>query len=220
MFTKPGECVAPVITPIEEITVNINNKEVSIVKAEKDEVGGEIKLYEYVYPHKLRNQTFDFSHAKNSLIERATRKWIFNIDADERLMIEEDELATIANLPDNVGACRVGIVSYTLPDKNGVDIVRPSQHLRIFRNDKRIRFKYKVHEDISQAVANNGFKVFPSTIIIKHRGYEGHNPQDLKDKTYRNLRLICAELTENPKDKYMLGYLKKSVDVLSKVGDI
>ena len=83
MFTEGGRNLNPVAEPIENLQFKKDGIEKPIITRQKDKVGGMVNLYRYVYFDVNGINKFSFSDAKNTLIEQATRDWIFNIDADE-----------------------------------------------------------------------------------------------------------------------------------------
>ncbi len=220
LYTEGCDTVKAEITEMQQLFVNIDHKDEPVISRQKDEVGGELKIYKLTYPKINGVDKFSFSEAKNALNRLATREWIVNLDVDERIVIESDEIATLINMPKEIGGVTVSIISYTLPQKNANGGIYANQAMRIFRNHPKISYRYRVHEDILSSIINQGFKIANSTITIKHRGYEGHDPNILIDKTYRNLGYLATDLQFEPRNKYLLGYVKKSVDKLAMMGEI
>jgi tetratricopeptide (TPR) repeat protein len=141
-----------------------------------------------------------FAAARNACLEQASCEWIFWLDADDRL--DEDNRRKLhelfARLPEDN-------VAYSLKCKclaagNGSATV--VDHIRLFRNDPRIRWKYRVHEQILGAVRAAGGSVVFTDITIHHTGYVD---SDLRQrKLLRDLRLLDREHEEHPDDPFTL----------------
>ncbi|MCR8526080.1 glycosyltransferase family 2 protein, partial [Escherichia coli] len=109
----------------------------------------------------------DFSAARNTALEHATRDWILYIDADERLTTPLGSTLRTCRLEDVV-ACRVllrprtGFTSY--------------YELRLFRRDPRIRFRGIIHETVHPAIGSvcqsDGLRVLDTDIGLDHVGYD------------------------------------------------
>ncbi len=132
----------------------------------------------------------DFSAARNYALDHAQGDWILYIDADERLVVPSSgSLRTEIQRPDAV-ALNVAFrprVNFT-----------PYQELRLFRNDKRIRFAGVIHESLraglAQVIKSDGLRIAAADIGIDHLGYEG----DLTSKHERNLPLLKQAVKEHP----------------------
>jgi tetratricopeptide (TPR) repeat protein len=75
-------------------------------------------------------------------------------------------------------------------------------HIRLFRNDPRIRWRYRVHEQILPAIREAGGTVRWADVTIQHTGY-----QDLSlrsRKLERDMRLLYLENSDRPDDPFTL----------------
>src|SRR5215470_14907944 len=144
------------------------------------------------YPVHLleRPWTGDFAEARNFALSRSTGDWILYIDADERL--QPTSRATLRELLTEESVVGWQVRLHPRPGTTGY------AEMRLFRNDPRIRFEGRIHEQIlpslDRAAAADGRRIALSPLAIQHVGYEG----DLRRKHLRNLPLLRAYLEDNP----------------------
>jgi glycosyltransferase involved in cell wall biosynthesis len=141
----------------------------------------------------------DFSAARNYALDRATSDWILYIDADERLAIpDRNEFHRLLADRSKVAWLlrlypRVGWTAYS--------------EMRLFRNDRRIRFHGMIHERIQhevEAVARaDELGVGSCDVALHHAGYEAD--QSLKNS--RNIPLLRAYLSRDPNRLYCWWHL-------------
>jgi tetratricopeptide (TPR) repeat protein len=86
-------------------------------------------------------------------------------------------------------------------------------HIRLFRNHPKIRWRYRVHEQILPAIRETGGEVRWADVVIRHIGYT--DPQLRKRKLQRDLRLLEIEHHEQPQDPFTLFNLGS---VLQEIG--
>jgi glycosyltransferase involved in cell wall biosynthesis len=138
----------------------------------------------------------DFAAARNESIRHATRQWVFCLDADDRL--DEENRARLralfSQLPAGNVAYLMKLLCYPSP---------PVTKVQLFRNDPRVRWKYRCGEQICHAVRESGGELRWSDVVILHTGY--HNPTHLSAKAERNLRCYRLENREHPNDPHVLA---------------
>src|SRR5438034_950340 len=90
--------------------------------------------------HSLHGARDSFAAARNACLERATGEWIFWLDCDDRLDEENRQKlrALIGSLPARNVAYTIKCRCLPAPGQEGDTVV---DHVRLFRNDPRIRWK-------------------------------------------------------------------------------
>jgi len=167
---------------IKEITVN----------------GVSQKWYEYFYYKDDFINTFSFSKAANICIEKASRKWMFILNADERVLIESKEIDMLNYLPEEIKGLFVKNITWVQSEtKEELEeypygITTPVNQLRLFQKIKGIRYVDRVHEKISKKFIEEGHKTAVSNILIKHQG--NHSKAEIIEKNFRNIPLMCQDL--------------------------
>ena len=139
----------------------------------------------------------NFAAARNASLDMATGDWILFLDADERIsapLIKEIR-ATINN--DELGAATL-IMRNPLPNGS----FRESPLLRLFRRHPSIRFRYPIHEDLSESLdaflKQHKLKAVALSGVVEHLGYS-HQRAQAKEKKARDLALLrrCLENQED-----------------------
>jgi glycosyltransferase involved in cell wall biosynthesis len=151
----------------------------------------------------------DFAAARNESIRHATGEWVFWMDADDRLdednrqklrrlLADLPKEATSDSMPGNMAFV---MKCLCLPDhQTGTATV--VDHVRLFRNDPRIRWKYRIHEQILWAIHQVGGQARWSDIVIQHTGYQ--DAACIGPKLERSVRLLQMDLADNPHDPFTL----------------
>lgn len=143
----------------------------------------------------------DFSAARNFSLEKATREWIFVIDADEWL--EPESVRNInALVKDQAhGAYEVSQVN---PEESGQEFINVM--FRLFRNHPSIHYVYPGHEQVAYSIKDfceqRGYKQgYAKDVKIRHDGYVGVADQ----KTDRAMPLMEKGLQQYPESVYLLA---------------
>ena len=145
----------------------------------------------------------DFSLARNLSLSKANSDWIFILDADEVVAASDhDELKNITR---NTAA---GPVAYGFTTRNytndaGTEGWRindgeyeteqagagwnPSQKVRLFPNDERIRFENAVHEMVEPSLRRIGVPVNKCAVPIHHYGILNQRQTAQKKEKYYSL---------------------------------
>jgi tetratricopeptide (TPR) repeat protein len=134
----------------------------------------------------------DFSAARNESLRHARGRWIFWLDADERLpAASRAELRELfASLGDEKTAYLMRAVS---PGPNGAP-TREVLQAKLFPNDPRVRWEYRIHEQIGLGAQRAGWDLCDAEVTVVHLGYE--DPVAVRRKLERNLRIVDLELAE------------------------
>ena len=150
----------------------------------------------------------DFAEARNVALDAAGGDWILYIDADERL--GPTDRTSIEGLL--IDAREVAFRLLLRPDLRST----PYREYRLWRNDPRIRFRGRIHEKVTPAIAQvsraGGRPISDCDLLLTHVGYEG----DQRHKHLRNLPLLQAELARDPDNLFNRHHLAR---ILEGLGD-
>ena len=138
-----------------------------------------------------------FAVARNASIEHASGEWIFVIDADERM---DDE--NLTKLKDLFAKLDESNSAYSMKQTSAAETVTAVDQIRVFRNDPRHRWKYRVHEQILPSIRKTGGEVEWTGIAVLHTGY--NDSALLRRKLDRNFHLLRLEDKEHPDDPFHL----------------
>ena len=143
----------------------------------------------------------DFAAARNEALRHATGDWIFWMDADDRLDVENRlKFQTLLNsLPSEFCGFVMGCLCLPDPDSGTATLV---DHVRLFASHPELRWKYRVHEQILAGIRRLDGIVRWSDVVIHHVGYQDADVRERKLE--RDLRLLHVEDHENPDDPFTL----------------
>ena len=126
----------------------------------------------------------DFSAARNSAIDRATKEWILILDADEVISKDDHEKirALIADYPN--GAFLFNQWTYTNasstfgwnPVPQGSKMSRgalgyfENQQVRLFPNRRTIRYSGEVHENVEKSLFEENVPIYRTDVVVHHYG--------------------------------------------------
>jgi tetratricopeptide (TPR) repeat protein len=146
----------------------------------------------------------DFAAARNESIARATGEWIFWLDCDHWLdQPNRERLAKLfASLQDENVAY---LMKWRSPSDEAGSQATLLDATQLFRNDPRIRWQYRIHEQIRPSIQRAGGVTRWTDVEIFHSGYQNH--AEKHKKLERNLRLLLLENTERPEDALTLFHL-------------
>ncbi|MFZ9886421.1 MAG: glycosyltransferase, partial [Myxococcota bacterium] len=105
----------------------------------------------------------DFAAARNASLDLATGEWILFLDADER-----PDAASVAAIRAVIEDESVGAASLWFDNLLPGGQRNEMPLLRLFRADPAIRFRHRIHEDITAAV-----EAFLSRKDLRHTTLEG-----------------------------------------------
>jgi glycosyltransferase involved in cell wall biosynthesis len=139
----------------------------------------------------------DFSAARNFALDHSSGDWILYLDADERL--SKKSVKELKNLVKTRSKQAYQCVVRSIDEVNK----RPSlmDYIRLFPNDKKIRFEGAIHEQIEYSLRRENYEIIKSNIEILHVGYNISNDA-LKEKAKRNLSLLQNEYSKSKSGYY------------------
>ncbi|MCK9279890.1 MAG: glycosyltransferase [Melioribacteraceae bacterium] len=144
----------------------------------------EAKIFDYEWKN-------DFASARNFALSKTTCDWILYLDADERLSKESIAEVKMVVATDK----RLGVNCIVKSTDQRTQNTHSIYYPRLFKYHKAIRFEGKVHEQITQSLFKNGFRIVNSKILINHLGYD-IDIEGKKEKAQRNLSILLNEYSE------------------------
>lgn len=152
------------------------------------------KIYDFTWCN-------SFAAARNESLRYATGDWIFWPDADDTL--DADNRRKLRTLIARLG---FDLAAYLMRQHSWPDPVTGSalviDQAKLFRHDPRLRFEYRVHEQIVPAVLRLGGVMRTTDIVFHHSGYQ--DPQLRRSKMERNRRLLLLDQADRPDDPLTL----------------
>ncbi|MFQ3549756.1 MAG: tetratricopeptide repeat protein [Armatimonadota bacterium] len=143
----------------------------------------------------------DFSQARNKSIEYANGDWILWIDADERLDNLTKHNIKTAAADNTIDAYILKIYNYMSDDVDNDVVI--TENVRLWRNKPEYRFRYAIHESISDSIIENNGIIGSLNTIIHHFGYKPDIIQS-RDKKKRNIDILQNELIKEPNNPHVL----------------
>jgi len=178
----------------------------------------------------------DFSKARNFSISKASKDWIFYIDADESIS-EKDCIKMKKLLANNEAdafllnwrnyANDMGIPGWQSGKDDEYEESKKangfSVHkiLRLFKNKRGFFFEGKIHETISNSVKKMNGKIFDTDIIFHHFGALDKDRLSSKRESYANAlkeRLDKKDFSEKTED-YICFELSSQLINLNKIDE-
>ena len=146
-----------------------------------------------------REWIHDFAAARNAWFDHVKSGWIFWLDADDQITRETAEavLECASTAPEDV-------LGYTFDYKYPNGYV--CDHIRLFRADRNIKWKGRIHEHLDFRDAGAG-RLLRSGLEVIHAGFPQYDKEALEQKSRRNNRLLELELQDNPQNAIVLQYI-------------
>lgn len=192
-------CIDSIIDKVDEIVIvdtGSADKTLEIIEEYKVE---KIKVFKYKWND-------SFSDARNYALEKATKQWVFFIDADEYLNdISKQELSNTINMFNHFPLKDSLVLSPSITNHNGDNLLTVK---RIFLKESNIKYFGLVHEEPRKDNHLIGGEVFNISVDIElnHDGYLEEIVEQ-KGKTTRNVLLLKKMIEmepDNPRWKYFL----------------
>lgn len=187
------DCINSIIDISNEIILldtGSNDKTLEIAKKFK-----KVKIYHYVWEN-------DFSKARNKCISYAKNKWIFNIDADQRLVNDKKLKNKLESLNDN----NLYIIDLKI---EGLDLKNSQYNFNkalIFTKSDEIYYKKPIHETLVSENKNIIYKTFED-IIINDIGESSRTKEELISKKLKYLDNILDVIKKSSENE-IIYYLR------------
>ena len=136
----------------------------------------------------------DFSAPRKFALEKATGDWIIFIDADE-IFREPGKVREAMEDMDSISSVDAVLIhSYNQVLDEAAAETAPTWACRIFRNREDLRYRGRIHENISKNGKLPKFAYGDERLSIFHTGYRREISEE---KAKRNLALLEREIREN-----------------------
>ncbi|MBW3017773.1 glycosyltransferase [Candidatus Woesearchaeota archaeon] len=162
----------------------------------------------------------DFSASKNEAIKQARCDWIIVLDADEVIAEKDWKIIRklITDADKTLGKGKQEIAAFILDQINYTDNKNffgwrsvstgnkfakgaigyfPNPLIRLFRNGKNYKFRYKIHETIFDSIASKGGRIIRTNIPIHHYQFQKSKEFD-KEKIKKYSKLMKEQLKLTP----------------------
>ena len=157
----------------------------------------------------------NFSDAKNFALDKATKEWILALDADETIAKKDlKKIKKFAEQTDFFGFAfiqrnyhnTIGLFSSVsckddeYEESKGASCFAPRRIVRMFKNDRRIRFEGAVHDTVEPSIFKIG-KILDTEIPIHHFGMLGR----ASDRTKKYIEIEKKNLRNDFFQDYQIG---------------
>lgn len=155
----------------------------------------------------------DFAAARNASLSRASGVWLFWMDSDDSIDADNGrrlkELANGDHPPNVLGY--VAQVRCPASDRDADVDVTVVDHVKLIRNDPRIRFEGRIHEQILPSIRRLDGDVAWTDLFVVHSGVD-HSPDAKRRKYDRDLRILHLDLLDRPDHPFVLFNLGMTYD--------
>lgn len=163
----------------------------------------------------------DYSAARNISIKYATSKWILYLDADEEL--SESSIKIIRDITSNADETAGGfyceIISEHTKDDGKIGL-HSGKYPRLFRNIgyPLMYFFGKIHEQITPSLAERGYQMFDSKLIILHNGY-AITIDEMREKVRSHINVLSEYVRQEPENGYTWYHLGNTLFQMGKYAE-
>jgi glycosyltransferase involved in cell wall biosynthesis len=146
----------------------------------------------------------DFSAARNYSMSKATGDWIFIVDADDRVVVEDwDQMRSVLSHPDgllgefDIVACKV-VNLYGRNAARGSDLFQP----RFLKTASKPVYIRAQHNQVTFPDLGRGPNILRAPFRIAHIGYGMLSKDKLNEKFARVARMGKTEIEKTPEDAF------------------
>ena len=191
------ECLLPVAPLFHEIIV-VDTGSTDATKSIARELGAQVHDFPWID---------DFSAARNESLRHASGDWIFWLDADDR--ISPSNVLRLSSLFESLGTDLLAyMIDCRCPSSGAFQETMIYPHPRLFRRHPNVRWQYRVHEQLTPAFAEVGYRCVSTNIAIDHIGYA--EEALVRRKINRDLRLLRLDYLTYPDDPSVLLHLAQT----------
>jgi tetratricopeptide (TPR) repeat protein len=194
-------CLESVADLVDEIVI-VDTGSTDGTKGVAARFGPKVKLFDFPWCD-------NFAAARNESLRHATGDWALWLDADDRLdEVNRQRLKNLlTTLPeakdsDDLAVYLMQCLNVSSAESAGATAL---EHGRLFRLDPRVRWQYRVHEQIVPAIERLGGRTLRCDVAIHHYGYV--DGAQRRQKLVRDLRLLELDQAERPDDPLTLFHL-------------
>jgi len=186
----------------EQIVVDTGSTDRTVEIAR--ELGADVYHFEWID---------DFAAARNFSIDQASGDWILGLDADEYFLPEDTQKLleflkqTLAQPKKREKIKAISCMAVSIDDNGRPMTKNPTLHL--FRNHPSIRFTGRIHEQLSIDISEIEHA---GDISLYHTGYSQATHKET-GKAERNIKLLRAELENDPSNINLKVYLANSLSI-------
>ncbi len=154
----------------------------------------------------------DFALARNESLRHAEGDYVLWLDADDRIPSEDRE--KFLNWKETLSLKEPKAYWFTVvsPESGNDLFSKYAKQIRVFPRLPGIAFMRRIHESILQSLLLLGIPIEETDLRVFHQGY--FDPEKVKEKAKRNLKMLLTALAEDPKDFVVHWYLSMTYGVL------
>jgi Tfp pilus assembly protein PilF len=147
----------------------------------------------------------DFAAARNDSVRHATGEWLFWMDSDDTIDEGNGKQLRALAASTHDSATLGYVIQVHCPTKtdSGQVEVTVVDHVKLFRNDPRLQFEGRIHEQILPSIRALGGEVGWTDLFVEHSGSD-QSPEGKQRKVERDLRILKHDLADRPDHPFVL----------------
>jgi len=154
----------------------------------------------------------DFALARNESLRHAEGDYILWLDADDRIPAEDREKFLKWKESLSLEEPKAYWFTIVSPESGNDLFSRYAKQIRVFPKLPGVGFIRRIHESIIDSLLFLGIPLEETDLRVFHQGYM--NPEKVRDKAKRNLKMLLTALAENPRDFVVHWHLSMTYGVL------